>query len=172
MYYNLTFEDEEVTIVNLSNMKYKYVEVEDTSSLKNEIKNFVGNNDYDLQYLNGQLEGPATNHILEIYELAERTNEPIWEVSTLFNYYYNLDEIEYYLQQKNYYSYIGDNELDVFKQYVEDIGILNNIPNNFLIYIDYEKLKRDMVLGGDITIIDSNMYDYEYNKIFLIVSRI
>lgn len=44
---------------------------------------------------------------------------------------------------------------DYARQYVEDCGLLNDMPDNLKNYFDYEAFARDMVLSGDVWISDS-----------------
>lgn len=50
-------------------------------------------------------------------------------------------------------SYKG---LDYFaEEYLDDSGVLSNLPDNLRSYFDYEKFGRDLVLGGDVWIADN-----------------
>lgn len=48
------------------------------------------------------------------------------------------------------YLYEGT-ALDYAESYIEDAGLLSDIPENLRYYFDTEAFARDMVLGGDIT---------------------
>lgn len=49
------------------------------------------------------------------------------------------------------------------------MGILEEIPEHLRYYFDYEKYKRDLELGGDITIIDGLYFDNKGNEAYIIV---
>ena len=44
---------------------------------------------------------------------------------------------------------------DYAYQFVEDCGLLDNMPDNLKAYFDYKAYARDMVLSGDVWISDS-----------------
>lgn len=46
------------------------------------------------------------------------------------------------------------------EDYIEDTGMLNDMPENLRFYFDIEAFARDMVLGGDITEVEINGTDY------------
>ena len=49
-------------------------------------------------------------------------------------------------------SYIGafDNRTKMAENFVDDTGLLDEIPENLRYYFDYEAYGRDMELGGDV----------------------
>lgn len=50
--------------------------------------------------------------------------------------------------------------MEYTEQYIEDTGMLNEIPENLRYYFDTEAFARDLVLGGDITVIELNNTEY------------
>ncbi|PHR93140.1 MAG: hypothetical protein COA69_04100 [Robiginitomaculum sp.] len=50
--------------------------------------------------------------------------------------------------------------LEYTESYIEDTGLLEQIPENLRFYFDTEKFARDMVLGGDISSIEIDGTNY------------
>jgi len=50
--------------------------------------------------------------------------------------------------------------LEYAESYIEDTGLLEQIPENLRFYFDTEKFARDMVLGGDISSIEIDGANY------------
>jgi len=50
--------------------------------------------------------------------------------------------------------------LEYIESYIEDTGLLEQIPENLRFYFDTEKFARDMVLGGDISSIEIDGTNY------------
>jgi len=50
--------------------------------------------------------------------------------------------------------------LEYTESYIEDTGLLEQIPKNLRFYFDTEKFARDMVLGGDISSIEIDGTNY------------
>jgi len=50
--------------------------------------------------------------------------------------------------------------LEYSESYIEDTGLLNEIPENLRYYFDTESFARDLVLGGDICETEINGTNY------------
>lgn len=44
--------------------------------------------------------------------------------------------------------YYGNDEVDAFEEYVDELDLLHNVPENIRYYIDYEKMLRDYTFEG------------------------
>lgn len=167
--FKLDFSKEEVCIVRYSDNACKYVRVESSDQLGEEIDQFTKGGDYELQYMNGELSHDATNDPLTLYIIAEEQNAPLWLVSALYNNYGNTVDVENVLKYDYLQIYWARDKEDAFEEYVDSIGILEEIPEYLRYYFDYEKYERDLKLGGDITIIDGLYYDNKGNEAYIIV---
>ena len=50
--------------------------------------------------------------------------------------------------------------LEYAEEYIEDTGLLHDMPENLRYYFDVEAFARDMVMGGDITEVEINNTEY------------
>ncbi len=50
--------------------------------------------------------------------------------------------------------------LEYAEEFIEDTGMLNDMPENLRYYFDTEAFARDMVLGGDISVVEVNGSTY------------
>lgn len=68
----------------------------------------------------------------------------------------NEDNLEYELKNCEE-AFIGNyNSVEEYaEQYIEDYGLLNDMPDNLKCYFDMEKFAKDMVLSGDVWISES-----------------
>lgn len=169
--FKVDFSNEEVAIVRYNDNACKYVKVESSDQLGREIDNFVCGSDYEVQYMDGELSDDATNDPLTMYIIAEEQDAPIWLVSALYNNYGNTPDVENILKYDYYCIYWGKDENDVFDYYVEDLGILEEIPEHLRSYFDFEAYKRDLILGGDLDIIRGLYCDNEGNEAFIMVQN-
>lgn len=46
------------------------------------------------------------------------------------------------------------------EEYIEDSGLLESMPENLRYYFDHEAFSRDLILGGDITVVEIDNHDY------------
>ncbi len=93
---------------------------------------------------------------LSEYESTERVSELAAFIeehgelgAQVMNYYgHSLDEARQALGE----NYCGEYQSleDYAEQFAEDCGYLNQVPENLRSYIDFERMGRDMELGGDI----------------------
>ncbi len=88
-----------------------------------------------------------------LYKKYEEVFEAIW-----INDYYSLDDCEQQLEE----NYIGkfDKVEDFAYDFVQDTY---NIPVQLQYYIDYEKLGKDLVAGGDIVVYEHNGDNYIFH---------
>lgn len=167
--FKIDFSKEEVAIVRYSDNACKYVRVESSDQLGEEIDLFTQGGDYEIQYMDGELSHDATKDPLGLYIVAEENNAPLWLVSSIYNYYGNTADTENILKYDYYSIYWARDKEDAFEEYVDGLGILEQIPENLRYYFDYEKYKRDLELSGDITIIDALHYDNKGNEAYIII---
>lgn len=86
------------------------------------------------------------NDIVERYnDLCEENEEEI--VSAMYDYYNNIDDVENSIDNIYTYWNVDDME-DVAREYVEETGYLQNVPDNIAQYFDYESFGRDMSFDG------------------------
>ncbi len=74
-----------------------------------------------------------------------------------YNGYTDLDEI---LQKLDDVSLFKGTALEYTEQYIEDTGMLADMPENLQYYFNTEAFARDLVLGGDIAEVTINGTDY------------
>lgn len=106
--------------------------------------------DYDLPFDSQEL-GEYTsierlNEIAERYEdLSEYEKEVFNEISSDFN----LDEAFDIVEDGDYMIYSDCDDMgDVAMQYVEETGLLDNVPGDLVDYFDYQSYGRDMENNG------------------------
>lgn len=86
------------------------------------------------------------NDIVERFDkLCEDNEEEI--VVALCDYYNDIDDVENSIDNTYIYWDVNDME-DVAREYVEETGYLQNIPDNIAQYFDYESFGRDMSYDG------------------------
>lgn len=86
------------------------------------------------------------NDIVERYnDLCEENEEEI--VVALCDYYNDIDDVENSIDNIYTYWNVDDME-DVAREYVEETGYLQNVPDNIAQYFDYESFGRDMSFDG------------------------
>lgn len=106
--------------------------------------------DYDIPFDAKEL-GEYTS-IERLNEIAERYNdleeyekEVFNEISTDFK----LDEAFDIVEDGDYMIYSNCDDMgDVAMQYVEETGLLNNVPGDLVDYFDYQSYGRDMEING------------------------
>lgn len=106
--------------------------------------------DYDIHFDSKEL-GEYTS-IERLNEIAERYNdleeyekEVFNEISTDFK----LDEAFDIVEDGDYMIYSNCDDMgDVAMQYVEETGLLNNVPGDLVDYFDYQSYGRDMEING------------------------
>ena len=138
--------------------------VEKAATHKNEYGEPV--EEYEIQFIDGD------NHQLFKALQVNQANLNQW-----FDDFEELDEDDCnkatYLAEYSGYSDMNDilsNMDDVMlfegtaeeyaEQYIEDTGMLNDMPKNLRYYFDTEAFARDMVLGGDVSVVEVNGTNY------------
>jgi len=106
--------------------------------------NALGINQANLDIWFSDFEGMSRDDEAKAIYLAEYTGYDISEVID------RLDEI----------TLFQGTALEYAAEYIEDTGLLNDMPENLRYYFDTEAFARDMVLGGDITEVEINNTDY------------
>lgn len=152
------FFNEEVCIVRYSDNACKYVKVENTNQLEEDINAFIKGGDYEIQYMNGDLSEGATSYPLTMYKIAEELDKDIRLVNGLYNHFGNVEDVEHVLSNEDYFIEEGHDKEDAFENYCDSIGILDEIPEKLRYYFDYEKFKRDCELEG-LNIISTGIYE-------------
>lgn len=86
------------------------------------------------------------NDIVERFDvLCEENDKEI--VVALCDYYNDIDDVENSID--NIYTYYNVDDMeDVAREYVEETGYLQNIPDNIAQYFDYKSFGRDMSFDG------------------------
>lgn len=107
--------------------------------------------DYDAEFDTTEL-GEYTP-LSRLQEIGERYAELSGEERTVFNEISSetssLDEAFAIVENGNYIIYADCNSMkDLAYRYVEDAGLLENIPTNVSDYFDYEKYGREMNMYG------------------------
>ena len=106
--------------------------------------------DYDLPFDSSEF-GEYTsierlNDIAERYDcLSDDEKEVFNEISDEFK----LDEAFDIIENEDYVIYYDcDNMGDVAEQYIDDIGLLSDVPSDLVGYFDYQSYGRDMEIEG------------------------
>ena len=92
------------------------------------------------------------SNISEINDIAERFDKLCEDneeeiVVALCDYYNDIDDVENSIDNTYIYWDVNDME-DVAREYVEETGYLQNIPDNIAQYFNYESFGRDMSFDG------------------------
>ena len=167
--FKLDFSKEEVCIYRYDNGDCKYTGFTDTEELGEIIDQFTQGADYELQYMDGELSGRATNDPFQIYLVAEEQQTPLYIVNTLYNYYGDIIDIENIIKYDKYYSWWGSSELDAFQGFCEECGITSQYPQEIRDYFDYEKYYHDLECSGGFRVLKTdktNLDQAEYLIIF------
>lgn len=94
--------------------------------------------------------------------LLNEDDAEIAQVMTLLNYGFgdasDLSDVIRDVEYKHYISVLyADNEEDAFMEYYEEIGLMSEIPERIVGYIDWEKLCQDYTFDG-LTIVEIEGY--------------
>lgn len=151
---------EELCLVNLSNMEYKYINVLSVDDFYNKLNEFNKfNNDIEVQYMNGSLSGESTNNFIKILKISEEYKIDLEEVGAIYNYFNNIEDTKNTIE--NSYTIINaSNKENAFIEYLEDLDFFNGIPSHVVNYLDYESIMRDYEIEG------LNIINYNDNYIF------
>lgn len=114
--------------------------------------------DYDLPFDSSEF-GEYTS-IEELNEIAERYNNLSSDEQEIFNEIsteFQLDEVFNIIESENYVSHPNcDDMTDIAYEYIEETGMLNDVPETVARYFDYEAYGRDIDIEGHFIKSDSN----------------
>lgn len=106
--------------------------------------------DYDLPFDSKEL-GEYTS-IERLNEIAERYNDLKEDEKEVFNEIssdFKLNEAFDIVEDGDYMIYSDCDDMgDVAMQYVEETGLLDNVPGDLVDYFDYQSYGRDMEING------------------------
>ena len=142
----------------------RYYDIESLEDYQNAVENFLDicekrnlSDDLEIQYIDGELTGEATDYIEDVLRLAEENEEELDIISALFKIF-DIDEIEKILSNQNYYKYPKvirgyhqshyQSKEDAFREYLEETGYLCEVPERLRDFMDYEKLLYDFECRG------------------------
>lgn len=142
----------------------KYYDIESLEDYQNAVKDFLDvcekrnlSDDLEIQYIDGDITGEATDYIEDVLRLSEEYEEDLEVISALFKMF-DIDEIEKILSNQNYYKYPKvirgyhqshyQSKEDAFREYLEETGYLFEVPEHLRDFMDYEKLLYDFECRG------------------------
>ena len=138
----------------------KYYDIESLQDYQNAVKDFLNvcekrnlSDDLEIQYIDGDITGEATDYIEDVLRLSEEYEEDLEVISALFKMF-DIDEIEKILSNQNYYKYPMfikkhfQSKEDAFREYLEETGYLSEVPEHLKDFMDYEKMLYDFECRG------------------------
>lgn len=138
----------------------KYYDIESLEDYQNAVKDFLDvcekrnlSDDLEIQYIDGDITGEATDYIEDVLRLSEEYEEDLEVISALFKMF-DIDEIEKILSNQNYYKYPMfikkhfQSKEDAFREYLEETGYLSEVPEHLKDFMDYEKMLYDFECRG------------------------
>lgn len=143
-----------------STLDGRYYDIENLDDYQNAVKDFLDlcneknlSDDLEIQYIDGDITGEATDYIEEVLRLSEEYSEDLEVISALFKIA-DIDEIEEILNNQNYYKYPMfikkhfQSKEDAFREYLEETDYLAEVPEDLRDFMDYEKLLYDFQCRG------------------------
>ena len=143
-----------------STLDGRYYDIENLDDYQNAVKDFLNicnqrnlSDDLEIQYIDGDITGEATDYIEEVLRLSEEYSEDLEVISALFKIV-DIDEIEGILENENYYKYPMfikkhfQSKEDAFREYLEETDYLAEVPEHLKDFIDFEKLLYDFQCRG------------------------
>lgn len=132
-----------------------------------EVKKQIGLNKYYEEYAIHDYELPfeideytSVDEINRMCELVEGLPDYIrMELKNLLGFFVDLDDLNEHMEDIIYYPECEDME-DVAREYIEESGNLDVIPDFLHPYIDYEALGRDIEIEGNFIITYSGVYQF------------
>lgn len=154
-------EKQTIYIASLENtLEGKYYDIESLDDYENAVKDFLDickkknlSDDLEIQYIDGNITGEATEYIEDILRLSEEYGEDLETISALFKIA-DINEIEEILKNQNYYKYPMfikhhfQSKEDAFRDYLEETEFLCEVPEDLRDFMDYEKLLYDFECRG------------------------
>ena len=134
------FDDYESYLTQAKNHKNKYGDpvdeyiIENINGTNDQLFNALGINQANLEQWFEIFEGLDGNELIQAIYLAEYLNTDMSEIMD------RLDEVGLFEGRAKEYA----------ESYVEDCGLLDEMPENLRYYFDCEAFARDMLLSGDI----------------------
>lgn len=99
------------------------------------------------------------NHLYDLIQEIEGT--PIYEeLQEILGYWFK--DVEELLEHHEEIICYADCESmrDVAEHYIEEIGVLNALPENMRYYFDYQALGRDMEIEGNYLVTSHGVFEY------------
>lgn len=109
--------------------------------------NPTGNNDVEVQFLDGELSGKATDHIEWVLEQLEK-GYSLEDVEAVANVFDTLEEAEKNLEEPTFTLIEADNKFEAFETYMMDSGELDSVPKDMIYYLDFERMFHDWTCGS------------------------
>lgn len=104
--------------------------------------------DYEAPFKIGEYDD--IEHLNSIAEELDKTWLEDDDINLLMQYYSDFEEMLSDYNQGRITIYSGYTAEQYAEEYVEETGLLNEVPDSLKYYIDYEALGRDMRLEGSI----------------------
>ena len=132
---------EEIALVNHTTGEIRNVHIQELADIKaiKDLQHNADEGEFELQYLQGCLVGEACDYFSGLCELARQYQEPLAVVGKLFNACDGLDETESLLASRNYSIIKAPSIGLAFRDYLDEMGELMEVPAHILDFIDYEK---------------------------------
>ena len=138
---NLIQGEEEIALVNHTTgeiNRYILRNLDEVVLVK-EAQSATEEGEFELQYLSGCLVGEACDHFIELCDLARQYGEVLSVVGRLFNACDGLEETETLLESQTYTIIQAPSVGLAFRDYLNEMGDLMELPPHILDFIDYEK---------------------------------
>lgn len=109
--------------------------------------NPTGNNDVEVQFLDGELSGKATDYIEVVIQKLEEGHS-LQDIEAVLNVYDSLEDAEKQLEEPTFTLMEANNKFEAFENYMRDSGELDSIPSNMIDYLDFESMYHDWTCGN------------------------
>ena len=140
----------EFCLVNLGNTgQFKYFEAEELADVNiayNTMESMFKADEIEIQALSHSQF--VTDNIYPIFELLEETDADLYEIIHTLEATGCMEQTKEVIKDYRYQFIRSDEKIDAFIFYIEELGYLNNVPDNLINYIDYEKLMQDFEIEG------------------------
>lgn len=131
-WFSFPLDEEEIAERIGLNAQYEEYAIHDTDSIPMDIPEYIS-----IEELNN------------LYELMEELPEPVFEnLKELLSYFCTLEELVEYKDDIIFYPECNSME-DVARFYVEELGMLSEIPEYLRDYIDYDAYGRNLEINGN-----------------------
>lgn len=153
---NLGKYNEGVTIGNWFTLPIDFEELKECIGLNDEYEEYIIL-DYELPFQIGEYE--AIDYINYLCELVEKLPKDIREeLSELSSYFGSIEELCEHQEDILHYPDCKD-MTDVARCFIEEIGVLGEIPMSLRNYIDYEAYGRDLEMEGNFIVTAHGMFE-------------